>query len=166
MGGLLPAASLRAGPSSDVVRASNVIPKVTLVLAMIPLCSYARVECLQGVASARSMPSTNGAALFATISSAIRWGRPAVLLACWALGAEPEDLLSTFQPDFVRKVPLVCIVFVIPLSQQDRVLCDAWMLKPLCSLCFLSTLQAARVFFADTGVRCCRVCLTLCYAML
>ena len=125
------------------------IPKVTLVLAMIPLCSYARVERLQGVASARSMPSTNGAALFAVISS---WGRPAVLLACWALGAEPEDLLNTFQPDFVRKVSLVCIAFVISLGQQDRVLCDAWVLKPLCILCFLSTLQAARLFFADTGV--------------
>ena len=115
---------------------------------MIPLFSYARVERLQGVAFARSMPSTDAAALFAAISSAMRWGRPAVLLAFWAVGAEPEDLLATFKPDFVRKVPLVCIA--IPLCQQDRVLCNGWVL--LSMLCFLSALRAARLIFADTGI--------------
>lgn len=41
--------------------------------------------------------------------------RPAVLLPCWALGAEPEDLLH---PYLVSEMPLNCIAHVVPLCQE------------------------------------------------
>ena len=154
MDGLLPAATLRAGPPSHAARASSVIAGLTWVLVMIPLCSYARIERLQGVAFARSMASTEGAAYFAARGSTVRWGRPAVLLSCWTLLAKPVDLLGAFPPDFVRKVPKVCIALVIPLSQQNRVLCNAWVLSLFCSPCFLSAVRAAGFFFADPGIGC------------
>ena len=99
------------------------IAGLTLVLAMIPLCSYARVERLQGIALAGSTASAAWTACLRPVSTIVRPCSPAVLLPCWALVAEPEDLLAAFQPDFLREVALLCIALVIPLCQQDRVLC-------------------------------------------
>ena len=82
-------------------------------------------------------------------------GRPAVLLSCWALVAEPEDLLVALQPVFVRKVAVVCIATVIPLSQQDRVLCNGWVCNPLCGPCRFNALQTAANAFADSGSNFC-----------
>ena len=118
--------------AEPVVRASSVIAGLALVLAMIPLCSCGRVERLQGVASASSMPSTAWTARLIASSPGCRRSSPAVLLSCWALVAEPENLLAASQPDFVWKVPLLCIATVVPLYQQDRVLCNGWMLDPFC----------------------------------
>ena len=97
---------------------------------MIPLCSYARVERLQGIALADSTASAAGTARLMPASTVVRLCSPAVLLACWALVAEPEDLLAASQPDFVREVSLFCIAPVIPLGQQDRVLCNGWVPDP------------------------------------
>ena len=58
MDGLLPAATLRAAPPSHIVGASSVVAELAFILAMVPFCSYARVKRLQGVAFARSLPST------------------------------------------------------------------------------------------------------------
>ena len=60
--GLLPAATLRAGPPSPVAGVSSVVAGLPLVPVMVPLCSYVRVERLQGVASACSLPNTEGTA--------------------------------------------------------------------------------------------------------
>ena len=127
---LSPAVTLRAGPPSHVLRASSVIAGLTLVLAVIPLRSYARVERLQGIALADSMASAAWTARLMLVSMVVRPCSPAVLLACWALVAEPEDLLAASQPDFVREVALLCIAPVIPLGQQDRVLCNGWVPDP------------------------------------
>ena len=113
--GLLPNAMLRAGPPGQVSAASGVVTRLALVLAVVPLCSCFRVDRLQGVASASSLPSTEGTCCFDTARATVGLRRPAVLLPCWALGAKPGDLLATFQPYFVREVSLRCIAFVIPL---------------------------------------------------
>ena len=94
--------------------AGSVVAGLVLILTVVPFCSYVRVERLQRVASASSLSSTEGTACLDT-ASPIKWlSRPAVLLTCWALGAEPEDLLVAFQPYFVRIVSLSGIAFVIP----------------------------------------------------
>ena len=82
---------------------------------MVPLCSYARVQCLQGVAFASSLPSTAWKARLWAASSAAKHSRPAVLLPCWALGAEPEYLFVAFQTGAEGKFPTRCIAFMIPL---------------------------------------------------
>ena len=91
---LLPAAMLRGRPPSHKVRASSVVGWLTFILGIVPLCSYGRVQGVQGVAFASSLPSTEGTACLAAAISQIRHGRPAVLLSCWTLVAEPEDLLA------------------------------------------------------------------------
>ena len=68
-----------------------------MVPAIVPVCSCVRVERLQGVAPASSSPSTVWTACLPATGSIVRLCRPAVLLPCWALGAEPEDLLATSQ---------------------------------------------------------------------
>ena len=90
------AASTRKLAAQNV--SSCVIAGLALVLGMVPLCSYARVQCLQGVAFASSLPSTKWTACFAAASAPARLSRPAVLLPCRALGAEPEDLLAAVRP--------------------------------------------------------------------
>ncbi len=74
-----------------------------------------------------------------------------MLLSRWALDAQPEDLLVASQPDTIRKVPVLCIALVIPLCQQDRVLCNGWVLDLLRSSCSFSALRAARFGFTDSG---------------
>ena len=154
MDGLLPAATLRAGPPGHVMRASSVVAGLAFTLPMVPVYGYARVERLQGVAFTSSLPSTARTAWFAATGSTKRRGRPAMLLLCWALAAKPEDLPTAFQPDFVREEPLICIAAVVPLCQQDRVLCNGWVLDPLVGLCILKTLRAASFDFADSIVNC------------
>ena len=118
---------------------------------MVPLCSYGRVERLQGAAFTSSHPSTAWTACLIGTSLVIWLCRPPVLLSCRALVAEPEYVLVASQPDFVRQVPLLCIVFMVPLCQQDRVLCNGWLLDPPCSPCRFSALRAASLAFADMG---------------
>ena len=113
---LPPAATLWADPPSKVGRASSVLTGLTSVLDMIPFCSGARAERLQGVAFASSMPSTEWTACLGATSAACRRSSPAVLFPCWALGAEPEDLLAAPQCHFVRRVPLSGISLFNPLS--------------------------------------------------
>ena len=62
MNGLLPAATLRAEPPSQVGGATGVIARLAFILGTVPLCSYARVPRMQGVAFASSLASTEGAA--------------------------------------------------------------------------------------------------------
>ena len=121
---------------------------------MVPLCSYAREERLQGVALTSNLPSTTWTTCPDGPSSAKWLCRPAVLLSCLALAAKPEDLLMAFQPDFVGKVPVNCIATVVPLCQQDRVLCNSWVLDLLVGLCILGALWAARFLFAASGINC------------
>ena len=118
MNGLLPAALLMASPPSQMRRASSVVAELALVLGMIPLCSYVRVERLQGVAFASILPNTKRISLSAWLHAITRLCRPAVHLPCWAMGAEPEDLLVALQADFVRKTPMLCIIRVVPLYQE------------------------------------------------
>ena len=115
MDGLLPAATLRPGPPGQVGGASSVVAGLAVVLAVIPICSCVWVGRLQGVAFASSMPTTEWTAIPCMGSSSVRVSRPAVHLPCWALGTEPEDLLGTFQPYFIRKVFLSCVALVVPL---------------------------------------------------
>ena len=61
MDGLLPAATLRAELPCQVARASSIVAGLALVLGMVPLCSYVRVRCLQGVAPASIPPNTKWA---------------------------------------------------------------------------------------------------------
>ena len=125
-----------------------------LVPLGVPLCSCGRVQRLQGVAFTSSMSSTEWTACLLAASSMIRHCRPAVLLPCWALGAQPEDLLVALQLCIVRRVPSSCIALVIPLCQETVLaLCKCWTLG-LVFACILSTLRAAS-FFADAAVRCC-----------
>ena len=93
------------------------VARLAFVLAMIPLCSYASMERLQGVALTSSLPSTTGAAVFAATSSAVRCGRPAVLLSCWTLLAKPVDLLAASPPHHLMQSCLVttvdrCMLFI------------------------------------------------------
>ena len=97
------------------------------------------------------MPSTTGAACLIGTGSAKWLCRPAMLLTRWALVAKPENLLVTFQPDFIRRMPMICIAFVIPLCQQDRVLGNGWVPDPLCSSCYFSALWTTRLLFADSS---------------
>ena len=158
---LLPAASLRAEPPSQVGRASCVLAGLALVLGMVPLCSYPGAQRLQGVALASSMPSTEWTACLAAGSPLVRWCRPAVLLACWTIVAEPEDLLLALQAYFVRKVPTLCVARVIPLCQEGShfrilALCKGWVLGLFAAFCIgFCTLWAASFFFADPLTRWC-----------
>ena len=132
----------RAGPPSHRMGASCVIARLALVLALIPFCSYGRVQRLQRVAFASSLPSTEGTACLVAAASIMRRCRPAVLLPRWALFAEPEDLLGATQADVVREAPLGCIAFMVPLSEDNFVvrvltLCKGWVPDPLLALLFL-----------------------------
>ena len=156
MDGLLPAAVLRAEPPGQMRRA-----RLALVLCIVPLCSYAWVQRLQGVASASSMSSTEWTACLAAAHLRIRHCRPAVGLPCWAIGAKPEDLLVAFQPGVVREVRQRCIV---PLCQKifaSRVLavCKGWLLDLLPGFCLPTTFPASSSVFADAlTVRCTIIC--------
>ena len=126
---------------------------------MVPLCSYVRTQGLQGVTLASGMPSTDWTACLNAVISLVRWCRPAVLLPCWALVAEPEDMLVALQPGVVGKVALRCIAFMVPLCQEGfhlRVpgLCKGW-LPSLVGPCMKSAFWAARFDFADALTRCC-----------
>lgn len=154
--GLLPTATLRAGPPSQVKRSSSVIVRPALVFTVVPVCSCARVKRLKGVAFAGSPASTEGTARQTTASSVLGCSRPAVLLPCWALAADPEDLLAASQCHLVRPESLSCIAMVIPLCQKGMIaLCKAWVLG-LCliPLCIVGTLLAASLP-ADPVMRCC-----------
>ena len=91
------------------------LAELAFILGMVPLCSYVRVERLQGITLANSLPSTTRTPCLAASSSVTGRSRPAVLLPCWALGAEPEDLLAALQPGVVGKIALSCIALMIPL---------------------------------------------------
>ena len=151
MDALLLAAKLRADPPGQVSGVSRVVAGLAFVLAMIPLCSYARMKSLQRVAFARHMPRTAWTTCLLETVSAKWLCSPAVLLSCRALVAQPEDLLGACPPDFVRKVSLLCIALVIPLCQQDRVLCNGRVLDPFCGPCNFSALQAASFPLANSG---------------
>ena len=86
------------------MRAGSVLAGLPLVLAVMPVSSYDRMKGLQGVAIASSMPSTDWTAWNATPGAITGLCRPAVLLSCWALVAEPEDLLAALQCSVVGKV--------------------------------------------------------------
>ena len=86
-----------------MVRASSVVAGLAFVPGVVPLCSYVRVELLQGVAFAGSLSSTKGTAWLETASATERHCRPAVFMPCWAFVAEPEDLFVAFQGYFGRK---------------------------------------------------------------
>ena len=85
---------------------------------------------------------------------------PAVLLPCWAVGAEPEDLLATFQADFVRKVPMLCVASMVPLSQEGShfmilALCKSGLLDHLpAGFVCIGALRAASFLFADPTTGC------------
>ena len=54
-----------------------------------------------------------------------------MLLPCWALGAEPPDVLVALQSSGMRKVVQMCIVIVIPFSQEGVLtLSKPWTLDP------------------------------------
>ena len=90
------------------------IARLTLVLGIVPLCSYGRVQRLQAVASSSSHPSTEWTACLAFARTIIRHCRPAVLQTRRALVAEPEDLLVAVQAGVVGEVPIGCVAFVVP----------------------------------------------------
>ena len=151
---LLPAGALRCGPPSHKIGAGSVIARLAWVLALIPLFSYGRVQRLQGVALASSLPSTSRTAGFAAAIPVIRLCRPAVLLPRWALVAEPENLLVASQSSVVGKIPLQLIAFMVPFCQDSfavRVMtfCKGWMLDLLVAPAFVITLWAASFVFAD-----------------
>ena len=83
MDGLLPAAMLRADPPSQVAGAKSVVTGLALILDIVPFCSYVRVQLLQGVAFAGSVPSTTRTACLA---AAIRWLGEADQLCCCPAG--------------------------------------------------------------------------------
>ena len=123
------------------------------VLAVVPLCSYVRVECLQGVAFTSSPPGTEWTARLVAAGAIHRRSRPAVLLPCWALDAEPENVLVASQPDAVGIVSLSCITYVIPLGQERVIaLCKSWM--PYSSLGHCAHWATIHVVFADPRHRC------------
>ena len=157
MDGLPPAATLRAEPPSQVGGGSSVVTGMALVLSIVPLCSYVRVQRLQRVAFASSVASTARTACLAAAITAEGRSRPAVLLPCLAVGAEPEDLLAALHPGVLRKVPLGCIAFMVPLCQKSSALrvlalCKGWVL--LLGLCMFSAHGAASFYFADPLTRC------------
>ena len=90
------------------------IARLALVLALIPFCSYGRVQRLKGVAFASSLPGTEGTACLVFAGSIIGHCRPAMLLPLWALVAEPEDLLVAVQAGVVREVPVGSVAFMVP----------------------------------------------------
>ena len=55
---LLPAATLRAEPPCQAVGACSVVAGLAFILALIPLCGYARAQRLQGVAKWLAASST------------------------------------------------------------------------------------------------------------
>ena len=124
---------LRAVPPSQVGGASSVVAGLTLVLGMVPLCSYVRVQRLKGIALASSLPSTVRTTWSGRLSAITRLCRPTVLLTYRALDAEPEDLLVAFQSGVVGIIPPEGIVLMVPFSQESfasRVLalCKGWVL--------------------------------------
>ena len=146
---------LRAGPPSHIMGASSVIARLVLVLVLIPLCSYGRVQCLQGIASASCHPNTEGTACLGFARSKIRHCRPAVLLPRWALAAKPEDLLVAVQAGVVREVLVGCVAFMVPFCQAcfaSRVLtlCKGWVLDlTLAPFIFVTLWAASSGFFTD-----------------
>ena len=119
MDALLPATPLRAVPPSQVGGPSSVVAGRALVLGMVPLCSYVRVQRLKGVALASSLPSTERTAWSGRLSAMTRLCRPAVLLTYRALDAEPEDLLAAFQSGVVGIIPPEGIALMVPFSQKS-----------------------------------------------
>ena len=150
---------LRADPPSQVGGAESVVTGLALILGIVPLCSYLRVQLLQGVAFASSVPSTARTACLAAAISLAGRSRPAVLLPCWAVCAEPEDLLAASHPGVLRKVSLSCIAFMVPFYQKSSAsrvlaLCKGWVLDFLLGPCMFSAHGAALFFFADPLTRC------------
>ena len=137
---------------------SRVIAGLALVLGVVPLCSYVRVQRLQGVASASSVPGTAWTAGLATASSMLWHCRPAVLLPCWALVAKPEDLLAAFQSGIVGKVSLWWIAFMVP-SCQDKfavrvlTLCKGLTLAGLLARFTVTAFWAASFILAHPCIR-------------
>ena len=81
-----------------------------------------------------------------------------MLLPCWALVAEPQDLLVAFQPDIVGEVPLRCIACMVPFCQKSfasgvLTLCKG-RLPSLLGLCMITTFWAASLL-ADSRMGCC-----------
>ena len=141
------------------------IAGLTLVFGVIPLCSHVRGACLQGVALANILPGTEWAVCQAAASSLIWCYTPAMLLPCWALGTEPEDLLGASLSSVVGKVAMRCIALMVPLCQDSfasRVptLCKCWVPGPLLCQSSLCTLWAAISFFADALIGCCAPLMT------
>ena len=137
------------------MRASSVIARLALVPGKVPLCSYGRVQRLQGVAFARSLPSTDWTARLVFAGSIVRRCRPAVLLPRWALFAEPPDLLGALQAGVVREVFVGCVAFMVPFRQarfalRVLTLCKGWVANLLLGLSIVSTLWAAKLPFAET----------------
>ena len=160
MDGLLPAATLRAEPPGQMPRASSVVAELAFVLALIPLCGYARAQRLKGVAFASGLASTERTAWSAWLHAVTWLCRPAVLLSSWTIGAKPENLLVAFQADFVRKVPMLCVARVVPLCQDSShfrllAICKGWLLDllPAGFVC-ISALWAASFVFADPLIGC------------
>ena len=113
---------------------------------------------MQGVASASIMPSTEGTACLVLARSISRPCRPAVLLPCWALVAELEDLLVAVQAGVVREVPVGRIAFMVPFCQESfavrvSTLCKGWVPDLLLGPAGISTLWAASLF-ADPLIGC------------
>lgn len=133
---------------------------LTHVFPMVPLSGYASAQCLQGVACASKVPSTDGTACLHVASSAGRPCRPAVLLPYRALGAEPLDLLAASQPCAIWKVVISCIAPVIPLCQESchfriLALCKGWVLG-LLGPCSLSALRAtSQVKWGNSSINSC-----------
>ena len=160
MDGLLPTATLRAEPPCQVARASSVVAGLVFVLGIVPLCSYVRVQRLQGVAFASIPPSTKWTSCSAWLHAITGPCRPAVLLPCWAIGAEPENLLVASQTYFIRKVPMLCIMRVVPLCQESShfralAICKGRLRDLLLVfLCSMTAFWAASIF-ADPVVGTC-----------
>ena len=109
---------------------------MALILGIVPLCSYVKVQRLQGVAFASSLPSTVRTACLAAAILLLGRSRPAVLLPCWAVCTEPEDLFAAFHPGVLRKLSLSCIAIMVPLCQKSSALrvlalCKSWVLNLL-----------------------------------
>ena len=81
---------LRAEPPGQVAGARGVVAGLAFTLGLVPLCGYARVLCLKAVALAGSLPSTERTACLAAVHSITGPRKPAVLLPCWAVSAQPE----------------------------------------------------------------------------
>ena len=161
MDALLPATPLRAVPPSQVGGPSSVVAGRALVLGMVPLCSYVRVQRLKGVALASSLPSTERTAWSGRLSAMTRLCRPAVLLTYRALDAEPEDLLAAFQSGVVGIIPPEGIALMVPFSQKSfasRVLalCKGGLLDLLpANFVCIGALRAASFLSADPLVGTC-----------